>query len=252
VNGLDAELRAVGIPRRRRQRIAAELADHLACNPDAQLGEPRDLARRFADELGTAYARSAGFGIFLALAPVGLLFGVLVLVSGFAVVNGGVVIGTQLAFVGGMLALLRAWRLRGARVVSTHDAVVLRRRAELGIAGGALTLASIAGGPTTWLVWTTVAAGAVLLGASAATVARAARIRPAADGPRRDLSFDLGVAVAPWRLAFLITGAVALCIAVDGVVASDPIDGLARAVLDGLLCLSGFAVLGGWLGLRRR
>jgi hypothetical protein len=252
LDDLDAELRAAGIPRKRRQRIAAELDDHLRCDPDAQLGEPRDLARRFADELGTAYARRAGFGVFLALAPVGLLFGALLLVSGFAVVNGGVVLGTQLAFVGGMLALLRAWRLRGASVVSTGDAVVLRRRAGLGIAGGALTLASIAGGPGSLLSWTTVAVGALLLGTSALPLARAVRVRPTVDGPRHDLSFDLPVGMAPWPLAFAIAGVVALCIVVDGVVASDPYDGLARAVADGALCLAGFAVLGGYLGLRRR
>ena len=55
---------------------------------------------------------------------------------------------------------------------------------------------------------------------------------------------------SPWRLALVIAGTVAFCIALDGVVASDGLDGLVRAILDGGLCLAGFAVLGRWLGLR--
>jgi hypothetical protein len=58
---LAQQLSAVGIVGRLRARILAEVEDHLACDPDAQLGEPAALAQRFVDELGTrrALPRSA-------------------------------------------------------------------------------------------------------------------------------------------------------------------------------------------------
>jgi hypothetical protein len=70
IKELGRELAAVGIRGRRRDRILAEFADHLACDPQAQLGEPRDLARQFADELATDSARRAAFATFGALAAV--------------------------------------------------------------------------------------------------------------------------------------------------------------------------------------
>ena len=51
--------------------------------------------------------------------------------------------------------------------------------------------------------------------------------------------------------ALAIAGAVALCIALAGILQADPFDGLARAFADGALCLIGFALLGRPLGLRR-
>jgi hypothetical protein len=57
VDSLEVELAAAGIPARRRARIVAEFSDHLHENPEAELGAPRDLARQFADELGTRLAR---------------------------------------------------------------------------------------------------------------------------------------------------------------------------------------------------
>jgi hypothetical protein len=257
---LDRELAAVGVPARRRRRIRHELEDHLACDPSADLGDPRALARQFADELGTAYARRGGLAVFVALVPIGLLACVLARVDN-ATVNVGTVFGGQLAFVGGMLALLRAWRLRRERVISAAESLVIRRRALLGLAGGALTLASlrIAAGTTPesasstdkTLVAVTIGVGALTL-AGAAVALLAARLRPAAAGTAGDLSFDLGIDTDPWRLAFAIAGLVALCIAVAGVVQADPFDGLVRAVGDGILCLAGFALLGGLLGLRRQ
>src|SRR5262249_54857677 len=157
-------------------------------------------------------------------------------------------LGGQLAFVGGTLALLRAWRLRRARVVSAADATVLRRRVMLGVIGGALTLFGIAAGTGQSLALATVAVGAVTLAGSTAVVVAATPLRPTAAGEARDIAFDLGIDADPWRLAFAIAGAVALCIALAGVVQSDPIDGLARGLADGLLCLAGFALLGRALG----
>jgi hypothetical protein len=277
LDDLRRELEAARIPTRRRTRILAELDDHLHCDPTAvdRLGDPALLARRFADETGTALARRAGFGIFLALAPFGLLFGALAALLGPAgfrstdanLVGPAVILGTQLAFVGGTLAALRTWRLRREASVTAAGATVVLRRAALGLAGGLLTVGGIAVGAAqvpphvaSWfapLAYATAAVGAVALAAAAAALGDAWRLRPIAAGAAAgDLESDLGPLVparlrgSPWRLALAIAGLVAACIAVAGFVQGDPFDGLARGVVDGLACLAGFAVLGSALGLR--
>jgi hypothetical protein len=156
------------------------------------------------------------------------------------------VLGTQLAFVGGTLAALRAWRVRRARAVPAAQATMLLRRAALAVAGAALAAGGLV--PSSVPV---AAIGFASVAVSALALARAARLRPVASGPAAgDLATDLGRTESPWRLALLIAGGVALCIAAAGIVQDDPFDGLLRAVLDALLCLGGFAVLGGFLGLR--
>ena len=263
---LELKLKETGIPAGRRRRIVAELADHLASDPGSEerLGAPGALARQFADELGTVYARRAGYAAFFALAPLGLLFVALALTALYttsvnAQLTGGLVVGTQLAFVGGTLGLLRAWRTRRAGVVTAAEAGVIIRRAVLGIAGGAITVVTLSfaafqGRGVQWavpeLAYATVAAGALTLTAAAALTVHAAAFHPSREGPAGDLAYDLGIDAAPWAIALVIAFAVALCIAVAGVVQADPIDGLVRSVGDGLLCLAGFAVLGRPLGLR--
>jgi len=244
IRKLDRELRAAGIPRARRRRILAELEDHLACDPEAQLGDPRTLARRFADELGTAYARQAGFVSFVALIPFGLAFGVIFALHQTA--NVAIVLGTQLAFVGGTLAALRAWRIRRALVVPGAQAGVVLRRAALGVAGAALTAGGIVQSSPV-----VAAIGFASAGVCGVVVARSLRLLPVSGGRAEgDLATDLGLAGSPRRIALLITGAVALCIAVAGVIQADPFDGLARALADGILCLGGYAGLGRFLGMR--
>ena len=267
IDELDRELRAAGVPARRRRRIRLEFEDHLACDPSADLGDPGALARQFADELGTAYARRAGFAVFVALAPFGMLTIALFLFASVRVsypplaLTLALVVGVQLAFVGGALAALRAWRLRRLVVMPAVEAGVLVRRAGLAVVGAALTtvpLGYLASGFYPFLLtsrplaWVTLATGtaAALLGSAA--VVRAWRLRPIADGEAHDLSFDLGLNVDPWRLALGTAGAVALCITLAGVVQSDPIYGLARGLADGSLCLAGFALFGRPLGLRRQ
>ena len=268
LDDLDRELSRARVPSLRRRRILAEFADHLASESAAEdrLGEPAALARQFADELGTTLARRAAFASFLALASFGSLF--LALFAFAAVYTTNVepgatillVLGVQLAFVGGMLALVRAWRLRRAAAISAAEGRVLRRRAGLGLAGGALAvavLAALASGrygtlllSHRALVWTVVGAGAASVVAGTLVLVHAGRLVPVTEGTAADLSFDLGLDIDPWRLAFGIAGALAFCIAVAGVVQADPFDGLIRAVGDGLGCLAGFALLGRSLGLR--
>ena len=106
---LAQQLAAVGITGRLRTRILAEVEDHLACDPDAQLGEPAALARRFRDELGTRRALSAAFSAFRALAVAGLLFAAAVLAvphaGGFASVQKG---ESGLSLVGVIVSVLAA------------------------------------------------------------------------------------------------------------------------------------------------
>jgi hypothetical protein len=53
-----------------------------------------------------------------------------------------------------------------------------------------------------------------------------------------------------WALAFLVAAAVAVVIAIAGLLQSDPFDGVLRGLLDGGACLLGYATLGRYLGLR--
>jgi hypothetical protein len=73
LNDLDTQLARAGIRGARRNRIVTELANHLSCDPDADLGDPAALATQFADELGTSFARTAAFQAFVALALAGVL-----------------------------------------------------------------------------------------------------------------------------------------------------------------------------------
>lgn len=156
---LRRELAGHGVDARRVRRIVLELDDHLACDPQATLGEPAEIAARFAAELRIVRTRRATIGGFAALA----LTAVLVAASSFAISSSGgwpdlfgargVVVGVaglfaafagQVSFVAGMLgaslwlrrpdevwlvqrrmtvALLAAWVVVAADGV---DAVALR------------------------------------------------------------------------------------------------------------------------------
>ncbi|HEV3403820.1 MAG TPA: hypothetical protein VG073_05990, partial [Gaiellaceae bacterium] len=74
IDELGRELGAVGIRGRLRRRIVAEFRDHRSCAPDADLGDPRTIARQFADELGTSRSRRAAFAAFGALGIAGVAY----------------------------------------------------------------------------------------------------------------------------------------------------------------------------------
>ncbi len=157
---LSRELAAVGIGGRLRSRIVAEFDDHLACNPDAQLGDPKAIARQFADELGTTRARRAAFVSFGALALAGVLFGAAFVaaprgmlapasasnhISWLATFAAALTAcAAQVSFVAGGLALVRALRLRRDGVIAGAEAEVIRRRATVGVGAGLVTM--VAGG----------------------------------------------------------------------------------------------------------
>jgi hypothetical protein len=82
---LRRELAACGVEPRRIRRIVLELEDHLACDPEAKLGEPAEIAARFAAELRVARTRRATIGGFASLS----LTAVLVVASSSAVPAAG-------------------------------------------------------------------------------------------------------------------------------------------------------------------
>jgi hypothetical protein len=285
VNELDAQLARAGIRGARRKRIVTEFADHLSCDPDADLGDPAALATQFADELGTSFARTAAFQTFVALS----LAGVLVVVRAVALLpltanDFGTAdtvsllisaIAAQVALVAGGLGLLRALQLRGRATIPREEASVLARRAAIGLAAGVVTIiafplsqayrvhpgaVTIGSHPTN--VWWPLAsaAGVVMLLAAAPAVVRAARLRPQTAGPAGDLLADLGplqpvaariASGSVNRLAFMVAATLAIVMALAGVAANDPYDGLLRGLLEGGAFLGGYAVLGRYLAIRR-
>jgi len=279
IESLARELGRAGIGASRRGRILAEIQDHLSCDPNAELGDPAALARQFADELGTVRARRAGIAAFAALAVAGVLFAVAYLLGarGFphrhadsaALGSLGAalaVIGAQVAFAAGTTALLRAFRRRGAVVLARAEAVILARRAGVGVAAGLIAMAGLAllaieyhrglSSSRTTLSVIALAFGAAALIAAAPAIISATRLYPRAGGDAGDLFEDLGPLVPswlrgrPWRFALVLAAAIAVAITLAGIVQQDGYDGALRGIADALACLAGFAVLGGYLGLR--
>lgn len=282
LDALSRELIAAGIRGRTQARIRAEIADHLECDPDARLGSPGELAAQFADELGTTLARRGVVRSFAALALTGLLmFGVFAAarIAGdyprrmhlhtvwFAYVAAVIaIVAPQVALIAGSLAVARALRLRGERVLVRGQATIITRRACTAVIAGLLTVSAlavltleVAAGAPHWLKVVALAAagaGALALAAALPAAVAATRVRPVAAGAGGDLFEDLGAFVPrqlrgrPWRFALAIATAVAIAIALAGLMASDPFDGIFRGLADAAACLAGFAVLGRYLGLR--
>ena len=152
---------------------------------------------------------------------------------------------------------------------------MLARRAGIGLGAGAVTIlafpitqiyrahpGAVAIGSHPANLWWPLAsaAGLLVLLAAAPAVIRAARLRPQADGPAGDLLADLGplqplaVRTASGsvnRLAFLIGAGFVIVMALAGVAANDPYDGLLRGLLEGGAFLGGYAIFGRYLGIRR-
>jgi hypothetical protein len=277
---LAAELGAVGIHGSRRRRILAETADHLRESGDATaFGEPRLIAAGFADELATNGARRVAFTSFLALAPAGLAYALLLglirtwpdiasarllpLAIATAVT---IVLAPQVALVAGVLAVARAWRLRSQAAAPAAEIVVLRRRAAVALGSGAAAFAGIgtyaylyaSGLPGWWSPAAFVVSGAALvsIGGAAVALARNAQLRPQATGPVGDLFDDLAPLVdriplrlrgRPWRFCLLV----AVAVAAAAFIAGGPDEGPRNAVAEFVAVCAAFAVLGRFLGLRR-
>lgn len=306
LNALESELKQAGIPPRRRARILTEFSDHLHENPEAELGVPRELARQFADELGTRLARVTAYRAFGVLAVAATVLGVMFIEGGRT--WGGWVgygshptsaympswwvplmvvwfISAQVAFAAGSLALLRAWRLRRQTVISAADAAILNRRVAVGLAAGAVTMLVLPATdlmlarpltpyrlpngqtishwrslfsvtPSSWWSYVAIIGGPVLIVAMLSmipSVLIAARLKPNREGVAGDLTLDLGVQetpITPPLIALFLSAALMLVMLVIGIHSGVPLAGLARGLIDAGLCLTGFTVLGAYLGLR--
>lgn len=258
IDELARELALVGIHGRRRERILTEFADHLACDPEAKLGDPRHLAAQFADELASDAARRAAFGTFAALAVVAFAVGVpqLTLPSVPDITGGrsvflvgpatlAMVIGSQIAFVAGTLAAVRALRLKGP-----HEVTLVRRRVAVALAAGALTaLGSAVYAVNFWNVvpdwWAGLAvvgaaAAALPLGASAYAHARASGVAVSTGGPAPGLSADLGPLARP-----VLIGAAAMVamLVATSILEGSLVEGAIRAAFEGVLFTACFLTL---------
>lgn len=291
---LGGALRDAGIRGERRARILMEFEEHLLSDPEADLGDPKQIATQFADELGTDLARQAALRAFGALAVAGILFAIAFITGGrvhSSLVHGAIaprgglasavgrnnpstlawaamfacLIAVQVSAAAGVLGLLRAIRLRGQTVVVAQEAVLLVRRAGVAMISGAVALLALAlvavSMPqlsSSWklLAYAVTGAGLVSIASAVPAVRAALRLRPSLDGRPGDLLDDLDAISpvrlpgSPWQLALLLSLGITVVLTVAGVIQSDPFDGAARGLLDGLACLAGFALLGRYLGLR--
>ena len=253
MNDLRAELARVGIRGPLARRIELEIADHLACDPAAQLGAPRLIAERFAAELRLPKTRRVAFQGFAALALTALALAVMpshVGQTGVVVSLGGlaIVLGGQIALVAGVLAV---WRV--LRKPDERDLRLVQRRLAVALAGGAVVVvghavqtAALEPRLSTWwllaslpaLALPALALGGVthgLRGAAALTVG----VQPARRG------FPLPVAVA-------IGSAAAVLVTVGSAFAEHSWDeGLTRGGLEAIAFASCFAALGRYVGVRR-
>lgn len=281
---LAAELSVRGVNGRERSRILLELCDHIACEPGCEdrLGDPRELAGDFADQLATDTARRAAYQVFVALttAAVALVASQLAIqrAGGYpGLANGvsmalfapavlGMFIGSQIALVAGTLAALRAVRRRRARCLPAAELALIRRRARVALGGGFATVAGVAlyavnfasVMPASWLVLTgsLAAVSAAALFAALRGVARAGTVISGAAGDAGDVYDDLPVLRRrwlrrrPWRLGAIASLAVAVLMAAfEGHAEHSLAEGLQRGLFEGLTAAVGFALLGRAIGV---
>jgi hypothetical protein len=264
IDELARELTAVGIRGRQRDRILTEFADHLACDPEANLGDAREIAAQFADELAGDSARHTALATFCALAGVAFAVGIpLLTLPTVPDIAGGrslllvapatlaMVIGAQVAFAAGCLAALRALRFGG-----THDVALIRGRIAVALAAGSVTAAGSAlyavnfWGlvPHWWALLATASAGAaaVPLAAASAAYARTSRIAVSTTASARGLSADLGPLARPW----LIGGVAVLAMLVGtSLLEGSVIEGTIRAAFEAALFAACFVAFRRRLGL---
>jgi len=297
---LSTQLARLGVRGARRRRILAESEDHLRSDAEAtaRFGEPAEIAQAFANDLGTRGALRAPRWAFVALAVAGLFYGAMFVAwSGFSAANGSgasqsasgafqtvaagrapwlgllaaglLVLAPQLAFVTGVLGLLRALRLRGRRFVPAAEVRALRRRTTTAVGFGLASLGAVAlfaqqlgaqlpswsAGVLGWGVVGATASGVLLVVCGVAGL-RTAGVRVAVAGTAGDIFDDLGPAVPaalrgrPWTFAATVSCAAGLLVWFAGIAASDPYDGALRGIAEGAACFIGFAILGRFLALR--
>ncbi len=281
---LAGELRTRRVPRRERARILLELRDHIECEPGSEerLGDPRELAVSFADELATSRARLSALQTFgaLAVAAVALIVSQLVIASagghpGFA--NGispllffpsllGMVFAPQVALVAGSLAALPAVRVRHAPRLPAAQIDLIGRRARVAllagfgtVAGLVLYLADFSSRFPGWylgLVGGLAAVAGLALFTASRSVSRAQAIVSACPGAAGDVYDDVPVIGWRWlrrRPSLLgVVGSLLVAVAVTIFTAHAERslqEGLERGIVEGLAAGVGFALLGRTVGL---
>ena len=275
IDELARELVAVGFRGRLRARILAEADDHVHSDPEgaAHFGEPREIANAFAAELGTQASRRVATRAFVALGIAGAVYAAAFIgaaVTSHPSVDSAsaslalmvVVVAPQVSFVSGSLALLRALRLRRSPVLPTAELTTINRRTAVALVSGLAAMAGLVAYALalrsqlpSWLVaFTTAGALAAALPIVLVTIpaASAARLRPRVAGTAGDVFDDLGLApTSPWRFARRVAAAVGFVVWLQAAVQGDPLDGLVIGLFEAVACLSGFALFGKYLGLRR-
>ena len=273
---LDRELARVGIRGARRRRILDEVADHVACEPgsEARLGEPAVVAQRFADELAPRVGVRATLVSFGALAAAGAVFAatwLLVPSAGgppdvFAgepaalglLAAAALVVCPQVALAAGLLAVLRALRLRGRSDVPSAEVALLLRRAATAVAFGSAALVALAAYAVAfrseleswWVLAAGLGAAAVLVAlvCAAVTILRAGALRSSVPGGAGGVFDDLPVSLSrrPWLLCLAVAAAAALA----ALAAGGADEGPQNAAAEAMLVVACFAALGRRLGLR--
>ncbi len=278
------ELTARGVPRGEQRRIVLELRDHIESEPgcEARLGDPRQLALEFADELATDRARRSAFDGFgaLAVAAVALLVSQLALspAGGYPGFNRGLSLGLfvpaalgmfvapQVALVSGTLAVLRALRRRRARTLPAAELALIRRRARIGLNGGIATViglelyvvdfSSVLPGWWLALVGGLAGIGGVALAGASRRLAVAGAIVTATSGSAGDVFDDLPaigwswLRRRPWRLGAIASLGVGVGLTLVGWHAERSlIEGIERGAFEGLAAAAGFGLLGRAIGV---
>jgi hypothetical protein len=284
LDSLALELLALGVPARERARIMLELGDHIDCEPGGaeRLGDPRELAVSFAEELASDRARECALQAFWALAAgaVALTVSQLALdrVGGYpGFTHGlslllffpallGMLVAPQVALVAGTLAALRAFRRRGSARLPAAEVGLIARRTGVALWAGSATLAGLglylidfSLRLPAWylaLLGTLVAICALAVSTALRSLAGARRIVSAAPGTAGDVFDDLPVLGRRWlrhrrwRLGAIGSMLVAVVMTIAQARAERSLgEGLQRGVVEGLAAAVGFAVLGRAVGL---
>jgi hypothetical protein len=259
LNGLRAELARAGIRGRLADRIVLEFDDHLRCDPEANVGQPREIAERFAEELRMPRTRRSTYAAFAALAFVAVSFAISASGGALAISGArgwivsfgglGMVFAGQVAFVAGVLAL---WRVL-QRPRTAADLRLVQRRTGVALAAGGVALvahavqtAAVQPLMSTW--WLALAipaslAPAVALGGAARGLRGAIALTPETEPSRRPF---------PWPLVLAI-GVAAVTVMVVGSAFAEHswVEGLNRGALELIGFTLCFAVFGRRLGIRR-
>lgn len=236
MKGLRAELERVGIRGRLADRIVAELDDHLACDPEANLGEPRLIAERFAAELCLPKTRRATYLGFAGLvAAAALLLAVLAGRSGGGPVAGIVaILAGQVAFAAGVLALWGARR-------GTAPALV-QRRVLVALLAGVVVLVAVVVSVAQWIAILALVP-ALLLAASFAELRVAVGITPERIASSRGF--------APREAAWLGIAVSAFVLLASARAERSWLEGVERGAAEAVAFVAGYLVLGRRLGIRR-